>query len=1130
MESYSLNAVLGISDKEFKEIMKSTTESLEKIKKSAASAKDTIKKISSGLGVFKAVTAGTDLLKKSIPSAFNQQDAMDQFSRTITSITGSTDAAGNALNNLKGITKGTAYGLDVAAKATQNFVTRGMDVDSAAKSVGAWADAVSFYGKGTSDQFTAVTDAIGNMRKKGTVEMDQLNSLFNVGIDAVGMYAKAVGRDSSSVQADLSSGKISAEDFLNTVETAMMEGTNGVQKIAGAAKDTEAGWNSTFDSMEEAVTRGTTGVINSIDNMLENNGFPTIRESVKAFGDAAESVLGRVSGFIERFDLSALVDQVKPYFNVLKNALIELKDLLGPAFSTVGDSIGKITGSLKDTKNISAFQDAVSEGKDVLKTFAKFLEEHADAVAKVIVNLPKLLAAYKGFKILKTIVTLVGGFTGAVAKLTKLGLNKIAPKLFKVAEGQDKVGKSSEGNADKMTASAKAFMMIGAGVALIAGGFLLLAEASIRLSDSGGLAIGIMAVMAGTVIALAFGMMSLLKDVKTTPSRFNAVSDAFLKMGVGIAIVAGSLAVLALALVPLASLGSTAVPPLLAFGVVVGGLGIILGMMGQKLQESAIGIAVFAAAVSVMALAMVPLAQTGQEGAIAMGAFGLVIGGLALIFGLFGSAINAAIPGMIAIGVIILAVGAAMALAGDTISLLPPVIQQLGETFSLLAVAIAAAVSIIVTTVGDTLCNIMITAGDIITGVIDSISEGFTSIIDSISGVIDAISGGFSSVLDSIAGVIESVGNSARNAGEGFKAVAVGIGLIAELSGYDIATALGTVALALGAISTKGAGLQETANGLSGIITNLMAAALVMTAFSTGVSMMSMAAVILQTAVSGIKETLSNFILTPPDITPVISSFMLLAAVSRSLILELTAAGMLGGEGLAIGIQTGCIRAQNIVILAVLAIITASIALTNGLMNTASLAMNGFNSILSIGFSRARSVSMAGGASIVSTLSSVPGQMYSLGYFIGMGLANGMESTLWYVRLVAAQLAAAAEEAVIAKSKIGSPSRVFRELGEYIGEGFAIGIKSMFQRVYQVSEDMVLVPSVASGTDIMGTYSTGMSQSSLKNDYIYNPAVYVNAEVTSVMDGKEVGYGSARYVQEKNESDAKIRRYINGIR
>ncbi|MCH1970818.1 hypothetical protein MCI89_00360 [Muricomes sp. OA1] len=125
----------------------------------------------------------------------------------------------------------------------------------------------------------------------------------------------------------------------------------------------------------------------------------------------------------------------------------------------------------------------------------------------------------------------------------------------------------------------------------------------------------------------------------------------------------------------------------------------------------------------------------------------------------------------------------------------------------------------------------MLLAGDAISQVVDSINEGFETIADGITSVIDAISGGFSSVLDSIAGVIESVGTSARNAGEGFKAVAVGIGMIADLSLFDIAKSLGAVAVGIGEISTAGSGLPEVADGMLLIVTSLTAATTGMMAF-----------------------------------------------------------------------------------------------------------------------------------------------------------------------------------------------------------------------------------------------------------------------------------------------------------
>lgn len=102
-----------------------------------------------------------------IDAAMKRMDTMTNFQRTMTAITGSSDMAAASLNQLKDITTGTAYGLDVAAMAVQNFTTRGMGIGNATSEVGKWADAVAFYGDGTNESLTTVTDALGKMMTKG---------------------------------------------------------------------------------------------------------------------------------------------------------------------------------------------------------------------------------------------------------------------------------------------------------------------------------------------------------------------------------------------------------------------------------------------------------------------------------------------------------------------------------------------------------------------------------------------------------------------------------------------------------------------------------------------------------------------------------------------------------------------------------------------------------------------------------------------------------------------------------------------------------------------------------------------------------------------------------------------------
>lgn len=229
-----------------------------------------------------------------IDAAMKRMDTMTNFQRTMTAITGSSDMAAASLNQLKDITTGTAYGLDVAASAVQNFTTRGMGIGNATSEVGKWADAVSFYGDGTNEALTTVTDALGKMMTKGTVEMDQLNRVTDTGIDAVGIYAQATGRSAADVQSDLSDGIISSMDFISTVSTAFEEGTNGVLNISGAAKEAGATWATTIANAKAAITRGWISLIDNANAALANAGFGTILDGIKEFGETAERVMGKI--------------------------------------------------------------------------------------------------------------------------------------------------------------------------------------------------------------------------------------------------------------------------------------------------------------------------------------------------------------------------------------------------------------------------------------------------------------------------------------------------------------------------------------------------------------------------------------------------------------------------------------------------------------------------------------------------------------------------------------------------------------------------------------------------------------------------------------------------------------------
>ena len=292
---------------------KEAADSIDDINRNTGKLPDQQKKVESGFsGWQKAIIVanqGLELFKSTLGKlglidfdrAFARMDTMHNFERVMGIITGNTDAAKVVLNELNQAVLGTAYGLDVAAQASQNFVTRGVGLKKSTQLITTWADAVAFYGKGTNDQLEDVTDALGKMISKGKIEMYQLNRLTRIGINATDMYAKATGRNVAEVQDDLSKGVISAVDFINTVTEAMESGENGVHKVTGAAKAAGGTWATTFANMKAAGARGMIGLIESIDRALEALGFEPLMVQLKNIGIFAENLFKNIGTAIHEF-------------------------------------------------------------------------------------------------------------------------------------------------------------------------------------------------------------------------------------------------------------------------------------------------------------------------------------------------------------------------------------------------------------------------------------------------------------------------------------------------------------------------------------------------------------------------------------------------------------------------------------------------------------------------------------------------------------------------------------------------------------------------------------------------------------------------------------------------------------
>lgn len=318
------------------------------------------------LGLVKNVLGDAGVMDMS--GAFGRIDTMNRFQKTITTMTGDAGLAEAALAKLKDVTVGTAYGLDVASKATQGFITRGMSLGAATEQVRIWADAVSFYGEGTNEQLESVVDAIGKMYSKGTVEADQLSRLFDAGIGAAEIYANAVGESVSQVQDDLSDGTISAAQFLTVVSQAMDAGVS-----SGAAKTAGDTWATTFANVGAAINRGWVEIIEKLDAALASRGLPSTMEMVQMFGQTVENTLDTVAGY-----MGMVVDLAMNIGNTMTEAGSFVSDnwgVIAPIIYGVVAALAAyalIAGVVAVMNGVSAAAQAVHNAQTAMATGATF--------------------------------------------------------------------------------------------------------------------------------------------------------------------------------------------------------------------------------------------------------------------------------------------------------------------------------------------------------------------------------------------------------------------------------------------------------------------------------------------------------------------------------------------------------------------------------------------------------------------------------------------------------------------------------------------------------------------------------------------------------------------------------------
>lgn len=1092
-ESYSVKAILSAQDKGFTSAFKSAMSSASSLKSTLTSGLGF--GIMAGIGQ-KALGTITSGIGGMVSELNSSSAAWKTFNGNMSMLGKGADEISSVKKELQEFAEDTIYSAsDMASTYAQLSAVGIKSTDKLVKGFGGLAAAA----ENPKQAMKTLSQQATQMAAKPTVAWADFKLMIEQTPAGIAAVAKEMGMSTTELVQNVQAGTIATEDFFDAIAKV---GTNDAfTKLATEYK--------TVDQAMDGLTETVSNKLAPSFDVLSGRAIKSLDGIINKFGELdGDAIAGKLTSFL---------DKASGYWNVLKTEASEVKTAFGDAFSAIGKDLGKVTGAFGSTESISSFAGVMDSASGALQTFAGFLEDHSEVIAKVIPQIPKLVVAYKGFKIVKSVAPFVGVFTSAIAGLAGAGISKIAGKLFGISKGQEAVGKSSASSSKKMMASAKSFMMLGTGVALISAGFFLLAQGAKAVANSGPLAVGVLAGLVAVVAGLGIGMMKMLSTMSGGTKKLAAMSKAMIAFGASLLMVSAGFYVLSSAAINLASAGPLAIGVMVGMVAAIAGLMIVAKMVGPALTAGAVGLLAFGVAVLVAAAGMMLLTTASislaNAGPLAVGVmFGLIvaIGALMVVAAAVGPALTAASIGLVAFGAAALLVGVGALLAGAALAVVAavlPIVTAYGTEGATAILQLSLAM--IAFAAGATLAgagSIILGAGLMVVGA--GLALVGAAVIVTAAGMMLLAAGtlvlgaGLSLVASTImvvAVALPLVAAGALLGVAGFSALmAVSVALGASML---LLTTSFTLLAALSLAATVGITAFGVAMLAGSVGTLAMAAALL--SVNSSMKSISKNAKSAQKSITSMKDSVSivNDGLdalgnkAKSAVNSLVSAFNDGAGRARN-------AGQKMGDGVKDGVTKGLQLLPNI----------------------ANQTMSRFNSALSSGSARAIATANMMSVSIVAALSSAAPGAYSSGLSIGINFANGLSASLGRIQSIAAQMSAAASSAAAAKASIPKTRSIAPV--EPIVEPMA----ATYSLTYAM-DDIADIPTIASVETTRNMHANSSTRR-IEDEYSYRP--HKDEERVIIipvnLDGREIARVTAPYTREEMDRIDKKGKLIRGIR
>lgn len=289
----------------------------------AKSGGASIKNIVAGLGITKLISSAFNTISNSMDDAIKRVDTLNNFPRVMSNLGISAEDAQKSIDKMGKKLLGLPTTLDQGALAVQRFTSKNGDVAKSTDLFLALNNAILAGGAPTEMQATAL-EQLAQAYAKGKPDMMEWRSAMSAMPAQLKQVAEAMGYvDADALGEALRSGKVSMDDFMDTITKLNKKGIDGFQSFEKQARNSTGGIANSITVAKTQVVKGLADMITAVNRGLQEANLPSIGEIIATIGKKAKEVLDVVANNLPQ--AIQLFKDLIPYLTAIGTAILAWK-------------------------------------------------------------------------------------------------------------------------------------------------------------------------------------------------------------------------------------------------------------------------------------------------------------------------------------------------------------------------------------------------------------------------------------------------------------------------------------------------------------------------------------------------------------------------------------------------------------------------------------------------------------------------------------------------------------------------------------------------------------------------------------------------------------------------------------